>query len=87
MYAGPLQDLIEELARLPGIGPKTAQRLAFHILKVEPTDARRLADAIVAVKDKIRSCSRCFNVSTEEVCDFCLDTRRDPALVCVVEEF
>jgi recombination protein RecR len=86
VYAGPLQDLIEELARLPGIGPKTAQRLAFHMLKVEPTDARRLADAIVAVKDKIRSCSQCFNVSTAEVCDFCLDIRRDPKLVCVVEE-
>jgi recombination protein RecR len=86
VYAGPLQDLIEELARLPGIGPKTAQRLAFHLLKVEPTDARRLADAIVAVKDQIRACSRCFNVSTTDVCDFCLDPRRDPALVCVVEE-
>jgi recombination protein RecR len=86
VYAGPLQDLIDELARLPGIGPKTAQRLAFHLLKVEPTDARRLAAAIVAVKDKIRACSRCFNVSTAEECDLCLDTRRDPALVCVVEE-
>jgi recombination protein RecR len=86
VYAGPLQDLIDELARLPGIGPKTAQRLAFHLLKVEPTDAKRLAAAIVAVKDKIRACSRCFNVSTGQECDLCLDTRRDPALVCVVEE-
>jgi recombination protein RecR len=86
VYAGPLQDLIDELARLPGIGPKTAQRLAFHLLKVEPTDARRLAEAIVAVKEKIRACSRCFNVATADLCDFCLDTRRDPALVCVVEE-
>jgi recombination protein RecR len=86
VYAGPLQDLIDELARLPGIGPKTAQRLAFHVLKVESTDARRLADAIVAVKEKIRACSQCFNVSTADLCDFCLDSRRDPALVCVVEE-
>jgi recombination protein RecR len=86
VYAGPLQDLIDELARLPGIGPKTAQRLAFHLLKLEPTDARRLAEAIVAVKDKIRACSRCFNVSTEETCDLCLDPRRDATLVCVVEE-
>ncbi|MGH2687359.1 MAG: recombination mediator RecR, partial [Actinomycetota bacterium] len=86
MYAGPLQDLIDELARLPGIGPKTAQRLAFHLLKVEAVDAKRLAGAIVAVKDKIRPCSRCFNFSTAETCDFCLDPRRDPSLVCVVEE-
>ena len=86
MYAGPLQDLIDELARLPGIGPKTAQRLAFHLLKVESVDAKRLAEAIVAVKDKIRPCVRCFNFSMAETCDFCLDPRRDPTLVCVVEE-
>jgi recombination protein RecR len=86
VYAGPLQDLIDELARLPGIGPKTAQRLAFHLLKVESVDAKRLAEAIVAVKDKIRPCVRCFNFSMAEQCDFCLDPRRDPTLVCVVEE-
>jgi recombination protein RecR len=86
MYAGLLQDLIDELARLPGIGPKTAQRLAFHLLNVEPVDAKRLAAAIVAVKDSIRPCSRCFNVSTGDLCDFCLDPRRDASLVCVVEE-
>jgi recombination protein RecR len=86
VFAGPLQDLIDELARLPGIGPKTAQRLAFHLLKVETVDAKRLAEAIVAVKDKIRPCARCFNVSMAELCDFCLDPRRDPSLVCAVEE-
>jgi recombination protein RecR len=86
VYAGPLQDLIDELARLPGIGPKTAQRLAFHLLKVEAVDAKRLAEAIVAVKEKIRPCVRCFNFSMAKTCDFCLDPRRDPSLVCVVEE-
>lgn len=86
MFAGPIADLVEELARLPGIGPKTAQRLAFFILKMDPIDARRLAAAINEVKDKIRFCNRCFNVSTEELCDFCSNNRRDSRIICVVEE-
>lgn len=86
MFAGPVQDLIDELARLPGIGPKTAQRLAFFILKMDSEDARRLAAAVVEVKEKIRFCLRCFNVSTEELCEYCSDDRRDSKLVCVVEE-
>jgi recombination protein RecR len=86
MFAGPVQDLVEELTRLPGIGPKTAQRLAFHILKVDQADARRLATAIVGVKEKTRFCARCFNISTEELCEYCSNDRRDPTLVCVVEE-
>lgn len=86
MFAGPVQDVVEELARLPGIGPKTAQRLAFHLLKLETTDARRLAEAIIAMKESVRFCSSCFNFSTGDICDFCADPRRDPALVCVVEE-
>lgn len=86
MFASPVQDLIDELARLPGIGPKTAQRLAFFILKMDLEDARRLAVAITEAKEKIRFCSRCFNVSTEELCEYCSDDRRDPRLVCVVEE-
>ena len=86
MLAGPVQDLVEELTRLPGIGPKTAQRLAFHILKVDTADARRLAGAIVGVKEKTRFCARCFNISMTELCDYCTSDRRDPTLVCVVEE-
>lgn len=86
MFAGPVQDVVEELSKLPGIGPKTAQRLAFHLLKLETTDARRLADAIVAMKESVRFCSSCFNFSTGDLCDYCADPRRDPALVCVVEE-
>src|SRR5881628_1820785 len=86
MFAGPVQDLVEELTRLPGIGPKTAQRLAFHILKVDTADARRLASAIVGVKEKTRFCARCFNISTTELCGYCTADRRDPTLVCVVEE-
>ena len=86
MYEGPVQDLIEELGRLPGIGPKSAQRLAFHLLTIETTDAERLARTIVAVKEKVRFCARCFNVSEMEECRICRDTRRDASLVCVVEE-
>lgn len=86
MFAGPVADLIEELAKLPGIGPKTAQRLAFFILKMEGDDARRLSAAITEVKAKIRFCARCFNVSTEELCQYCSDERRDPRILCVVEE-
>jgi recombination protein RecR len=85
MLSGPIQDLVEELARLPGVGPKTAQRLAFHILKA-PEEAGRLAEAILEVKNKVRFCVRCFNVSTEELCDYCSDDRRDTTTLCVVEE-
>ena len=86
MYEGPVQDLIEELGRLPGIGPKSAQRLAFHLLTIEFADAERLARTIVAVKEKVRFCARCFNVSEHEECRICRDPRRDPSVVCVVEE-
>ena len=86
MYEGPVQDLIEELGRLPGIGPKSAQRLAFHLLTIEMTDAERLARTIIAVKEKVRFCNRCFNVSEHEECRICRDSRRDTSVVCVVEE-
>lgn len=84
--SGPLQPLIDELGRLPGVGPKSAQRLAFHILKVPSDDALRLAEAIVAVKERITLCSRCFNVAQGGECEICADTRRDPSVVCVVED-
>jgi recombination protein RecR len=86
LYAEPIQRLIDELARLPGIGPKSAQRVAFHLLKVSPAVARQLADAVVEVKEKVRLCSLCFNVSDAELCEYCRDPRRDASLVCVVQE-
>ena len=86
MYAGPVQDLIDELGRLPGVGPKSAQRIAYHLLKLHRDDALRLAHAITEVKDRISFCRRCFNVCEGEECSICLDGRRDPAVVCVVEE-
>jgi recombination protein RecR len=86
VFAGPVQDLIDQLARLPGIGPKSAQRVAFHLLKTTEAEARLLADAIVEVKQKVRLCSICFNVSDQEVCEYCRDTRRDRTLICVVQE-
>ena len=85
-YEGPVQDLIEELGRLPGVGPKSAQRIAFHLLAVDAADARRLAQAIVEVKERVRFCVRCFNVSELEECRICRDPRRDPTVLCVVEE-
>ncbi len=85
-FAGPLQSLVDELGRLPGIGPKSAQRIAFHILKVAPEDATRLADAIVAVKERVTLCPRCFNVAEGALCAICSDTRRDAAVLCVVED-
>jgi recombination protein RecR len=85
-YEGPVQDLIDELGRLPGVGPKSAQRIAFHMLTMEETDARRLAGAIVAVKERVRFCERCFNVSEHAECRICRDARRDPGVICVVEE-
>ncbi len=86
MYAGPIQRLIDELARLPGIGPKSAQRVAFHLLKVSAEEARRLSQAIAEVKAKVALCRICFNVSDQEVCDFCRDDRRDQSVLCVVQE-
>lgn len=91
MYAGPVQDLIEELARLPGVGPKSAQRIAFHLLKLSKVDALRLATAIHEVKERVAFCSRCFNVAEvppdgEAECGICLDPQRDPTVLCVVEE-
>ncbi len=86
MYEGIVQDLIDELGRLPGIGPKSAQRLAFHILQAEQVDVRRLAEILVAVKERIRFCETCGNVSESEICRICRDPRRDPTSICVVEE-
>jgi recombination protein RecR len=86
VYEGPIQDLVDELNRLPGIGPKSAQRLAFHIVKAAGPDARRLADAIVRAKERVRFCRECFGVSEGELCRFCSDPTRDGAIVCVVEE-
>ncbi len=86
MYAAPVQRLITELSRLPGIGTRTAQRLAFHILRASPEEARDLADAIREVKERIGLCERCFNLAEEGLCPICRDTRRDPSVLCVVEE-
>jgi recombination protein RecR len=86
VYEGPIQDLVDELNRLPGIGPKSAQRLAFHIVKAASQDAKRLAEAIVQAKDRVRFCRECFGVSEGELCRFCADPTRDAAVVCVVEE-
>lgn len=85
MFEGPVQRLIDELSRLPGIGGKTAQRLAFHLLTVEEADARRLASAIVDMRDQVGTCERCFNVASGELCVICRDARRDDTIVCVVE--
>ncbi|UTX34895.1 recombination mediator RecR [Micrococcus luteus] len=86
MYQGAVRDLIDELGRLPGIGPKSAQRIAFHMLEADREDMLRLADAIRTVKDRVRLCSVCFNVSEDEVCSLCRDERRDRSQICVVEE-
>lgn len=86
MYEGVVQDLIDELGRLPGVGPKSAQRIAFHILSADPTDVRRLAQALLEVKDKVRFCGECGNVAEGERCRICQDSRRDPSVLCVVEE-
>jgi recombination protein RecR len=86
MYAGLVQDLIDELGRLPGIGPKSAQRIAFYLLKLPKEDALRLARVIAEVKDKVSFCERCFNVAEGPECDICRDRRRDTTLLCVVEE-
>ncbi len=85
-YTPPVQSLIDELGRLPGIGPKSAQRIAFHLLKVPTDDANRLAHAIREAKAKVRFCERCFNVAESELCGYCADDRRDSSVICVVEE-
>ena len=85
MFEPPVQRLIDEFARLPGVGQKSAQRLAFHLLNAENADAQRLADAIIDMKATVHLCSRCFNVTAEEECSICLDLRRDATVVCVVE--
>jgi recombination protein RecR len=85
-YEGVVQTLIDELGRLPGIGPKSAQRIAFYLLKADPQDAKRLAGAIVEAKDRVTWCRRCFNIAQGELCQFCSNERRDPHVVCVVED-
>jgi recombination protein RecR len=86
MYEGAIQDLIDELGRLPGIGPKSAQRIAFHLLSADTVDVGRLAQVLLEVKEKVRFCRTCFNVAESEECRICMDDRRDPAVICVVEE-
>jgi recombination protein RecR len=86
LYEGIVQDLIDELGRLPGVGPKSAQRIAFHILGADPADVRRLAEVLLEVKDKVRFCVTCGNVAEETQCRICRDPRRDLSLICVVEE-
>ena len=86
VYAQPVQELIDELGRLPGVGPKSAQRIAFHLLKVEKVDALRLAQAIAEAKDRVTFCDRCFNIAEGGACALCTDDRRDPTILCVVEE-
>jgi recombination protein RecR len=86
MYEGIVQDLIDELGRLPGIGPKSAQRIAFHILQTESFDVARLAEILTTVRERVKFCSICGNISEQETCSICRDPRRDPALICVVEE-
>ena len=86
MFAPPVQRLVTELGKLPGIGQRTAQRLAFHLLRADPEDATALADAIREVKEKIRPCEVCFNLADEARCRICQDERRDGGIICVVEE-
>ena len=85
MFEPPIQRLIDELSRLPGVGQKSAQRLAFHLLNVEEADARRLADSITEMRSTVRLCNRCFNATADAECTICVDTRRDTSSICVVE--
>jgi recombination protein RecR len=85
-YTQPVQTLIDELGKLPGIGPKSAQRIAFHLLKIPTDDVGRLARALTDAKERVRFCERCFNVAEGALCPICADERRDPTVVCVVEE-
>lgn len=86
MYAAPVERLISEFSKLPGIGPRTAQRLTFHLLRLRPDDVLPLAEAITEVKEKIGLCSRCFNLAEGDLCTICADPRRDTGLLCVVEQ-
>lgn len=86
MYEGPVQDLIDELGQLPGIGPKSAQRIAFHILSTDVADVQRLADALQRVKQTVTFCEVCFNIAEDTRCRVCRDPRRDASAICVVEE-
>lgn len=85
-YARPVERLITELSKLPSIGPKSAQRIAFHVVRGRPDDAKALAEALREVKERIKPCRRCFNLTEEEECDICRDPRRDTAVICVVED-
>jgi recombination protein RecR len=85
-YTAPVQVLIDELGRLPGIGPKSAQRIAFHLLKVGTDDVVRLAHALTDAKARVRFCARCWNIADAELCPICVDERRDSGVICVVEE-
>lgn len=86
IYTPALQKLIDELGKLPGVGPKSAQRIAFHLIKIPEQEALSLADAIQQAKQKVRFCETCFNMSDEVICEICSDSQRDSSLVCVVEE-
>jgi recombination protein RecR len=86
VYEGVVQDLIDELGRLPGVGPKSAQRIAFHVLRADPAEVTRLVEVLVEVKARIRFCERCGNVAQAELCRICADPRRDQTAICVVEE-
>jgi recombination protein RecR len=86
MFSPTVQKLIDELSKLPGVGPKTAQRLTFHLLKLPPEDALPLAQALIDVKETVRFCDRCFNLTERELCPICLDAGRDRSMICVVEE-
>jgi recombination protein RecR len=86
MYEGIIQDLIDELGRLPGVGPKSAQRIAFHIIQSDRVDVTRLAEVLQTVKERVKFCSICGNISEEELCKICRDLRRDKTSICVVEE-
>jgi recombination protein RecR len=86
VYEGAVQDLIDELGRLPGVGPKSAQRIAFHLLAADPTDVRRLVSALTEVQSKVKFCRVCGNVSEQDECRVCRDPRRDLSVICVVEE-
>ncbi|GAA0737083.1 recombination mediator RecR [Dactylosporangium roseum] len=86
MYEGAIQDLIDELGRLPGVGPKSAQRIAFHVLSADTADVKRLAQALQRVKDLVRFCTRCYNVAEADLCRICRDPRRNDEVFCVVEE-
>ncbi len=85
-YARPVERLINELSKLPSIGPKSAQRIAFHVIRGRPDDARALAEALREVKERIKPCRRCFNLTEAEECGICTDQRRDQAVICVVED-